>query len=488
MSNRGPYREDQVGLLAQEMQRVQDTAAAQVDLIADLITTVRQRTAADFPADRILAGDDGVRDWVEDQTRSLIKEQQQTARGTGQPVLSGSDEEIVAHVMAEVLGLGDLETVRQIEDVEDIAINGPDEVCVFRRGRWEPVADVGWNSEDELLELLNRAIAPTGRQISPLRPVCDAILPNGDRINVVIRPCANPSPCVSIRARATQRISFLDLVTVPQRRGKGRKEWTLPDYTLLAKEGAMLDAVTATFLHMAVVAGMNILVVGSTGVGKTTVLSTLGELIPHNRRIVVIEDTPELRMRHTEDGSPGNCVYFLTRLRGLEGTDAVTQTDLVRASLRQRPDALTLGEARGGEILDLLKALATGHRNGLTSIHAEGVEGVPSRVKQMFQEADVRVGISNEAVAQWMAQAFHLVIALGMFPDGRRYVSQILEFSGRVEGEQPARQVLFDYDRNQNRLCWTGMRPARTHLFEEQGLDFQTVVALVQQSRQSQGT
>jgi hypothetical protein len=106
----------------------------------------------------------------------------------------------------------------------------------------------------------------------------------------------------------------------------------------------------------------------------------------------------------------------------------------------------------------------------------------------MFQEADVRVGISNEAVAQWMAQAFHLVIALGMFPDGRRYVSEILEFSGRVEGEQPARQVLFDYDRNQSRLCWTGMRPVRTHLFAEQGLDFQTVVALAQQSRQSRGT
>ncbi|MFO7741730.1 MAG: ATPase, T2SS/T4P/T4SS family, partial [Anaerolineae bacterium] len=173
----------------------------------------------------------------------------------------------------------DLETLRRTKDVEDIAINGPQEVYIFRRGRWEPVADIAWDSEEELLELLNRAIAPTGRQISPLRPVCDAILPNGDRINVVIRPCAKPSPCVSIRARATERISFLDLVSVPQHRGIGRRAWNVPDYTLLAQEDAMLDAVTATFLHMAVVAGTNILVVGSTGVGKTTVLSALGELI-----------------------------------------------------------------------------------------------------------------------------------------------------------------------------------------------------------------
>jgi pilus assembly protein CpaF len=243
----------------------------------------------------------------------------------------------------------------------------------------------------------------------------------------------------------------------------------------------MLNAVAATFLHMAVTAGLNILVVGATGVGKTTVLSTLGELIPRDRRIVVIEDTPELRMRETENDKPGNCVYFLTRLRGLEGTSAVTQTDLVRASLRQRPDALTLGEARGGEILDLLKALATGHRNGLTSLHAEGVEEVPIRIKQMFQEADVRVGITNEVVAQWIAQAFHLVISLGIFPDGRRYVKQILEFSGRVEGEQPARQILFRHDRDREELAWTGMRLARTHLFEEHGLDFQTVVDMANQ-------
>jgi pilus assembly protein CpaF len=463
------------------MEQVHEQAAAQGDLMAQFVERVRQATAKEFPADRILAADDGVRDWVEGFARDWLKRQRQEARASGRAQLAGSNDELVRHVIADVLGLGELETLRQIEDVEDIAINGPKEAYVFRRGKWEPVAGIEWASEDELLELLNRAIAPTGRQVTPLRPICDAILPGGDRINIVMRPCANPSPCVSIRVRAPQRISFLDLVTVPQRRGTGRPEWDLPDYTKLAEDGAMLNAVAATFLHMAVTAGLNILVVGATGVGKTTVLSTLGELIPRDRRIVVIEDTPELRMRETENDKPGNCVYFLTRLRGLEGTSAVTQTDLVRASLRQRPDALTLGEARGGEILDLLKALATGHRNGLTSLHAEGVEEVPIRIKQMFQEADVRVGITNEVVAQWIAQAFHLVISLGIFPDGRRYVKQILEFSGRVEGEQPARQILFRHDRDREELAWTGMRLARTHLFEEHGLDFQTVVDMANQ-------
>jgi len=473
-----PFQEDQVGTLAQEMQQVHDRAAAQADLLAGLIERVRRATADEFSAVRIAGGGEGVRDWVEECTRAHLKEQRQRARSAGSAQFSGGDDEIVEHVVANVLGLGDLETLRRIDDVEDIAINGPGEVYIFRRGGWEPAASVEWQSEDELLELINRAIAPTGRQVSPLRPVCDAILPGGDRINVVSRPCANPSPCVSIRVRAPQRISFLDLVAVPQRRSRGRREWRLPDYTQLAKEGAMLNAVAATFLHVAVAAGLNIMVVGPTGVGKTTFLSTLGELIPRDRRIVVIEDTPELRMRETEDGKPGNCIYFLTRLRGLEGTEAVNQTDLVRASLRQRPDALTLGEARGGEILDLLKALATGHRNGLTSLHAEGVAEVPTRIKQMFQEAELRVGITNEVVAQWMAQAFHLVISLGLLPDGRRVVNEILEFSGHVEGEQPARQILFRHDPQRGGLAWTGMRMVRQHLLEERGLNFQTVVDL----------
>ncbi len=473
-----PFREDQVGLLAHQMRQVHEEAAAQGDLMARFVQRVRQSTAEEFPAHRILTADDGVRNWVEDFARDWLQTQREEARASGKPQVMGTEDELVRNVVANVLGLGELETLRQMEDVEDIAINGPEEAYVFRRGRWEPVAGVEWGSEDDLLELLNRAIAPTGRQVTPLRPICDAILPGGDRINIVMRPCANPSPCVSIRVRAPQRISFLDLVTVPQRRGTGHPDWHVPDYTSLASDGAMLNALAATFLHMAVVAGLNILVVGATGVGKTTVLSALGELIPRGRRIVVIEDTPELRMRDAECDKPGNCIYFLTRLRGLEGTSAVTQTDLVRASLRQRPDALTLGEARGGEILDLLKALATGHRNGLTSLHAEGVEEVPTRIKQMFQEAEVRVGITNEVVAQWIAQAFHLVISLGISPDGRRYVKQILEFSGRVEGEQPARQILFRHDPEAGELTWTGMRLARTDLLEEQGLDFQTVVDL----------
>jgi pilus assembly protein CpaF len=481
MQSTHPFQEDQVDALAQAARRVQVAATAQDGLRRALVQEVRRAASEEFDARALANPDEKVRRWVEDFTGEQARKMRQEARAAGKPAIEGSDDEIVRYVMAQVLGLGELEALREIEDVEDIAINGPGEVCVFRRGRWEP-AQAAFGCEDELLELLNRAIAPTGRQVSPLEPIVDAVIPGGDRINVVTQPCARPSPCVSIRVRARERIGFLDLVTVRQTGHAGRREWAIPDYTALAQEGAMLNATGATFLHMAVVAGLNILVVGPTGVGKTTVLSALGGLIPADRRVVVIEDTPELRLRETEDGRPGNCVYFLTRLRGLEGTPPVTQADLVRAALRQRPDALTLGEARGGEILDLLKALATGHRNGLTSLHAESVEEVPLRIKQMFQEAELRVGITHEVVAQWIAHAFHLVISLGL-ADGERRVREILEFSGGVEGEQPSRQILFRTDPNTGQLQWTGMRMAREALLREHGLSFQTVIDLANRTR-----
>jgi pilus assembly protein CpaF len=477
----GPFQETQIDALARQMQRVQETTVAQGDLRRELVQKVRRDTASQFSAARLIAADEAVRRWVEDYTREVVQSTRQEARAAGKPVLAGGDEEIVRHVLDAVLGLGELEPLRQMEGVEDVAINGPDEVYVFRRGCWERVR-AAFGSEDELLELLNRAIAPTGRQVSPLEPIVDAVIPGGDRINVVVQPCARPSPCASIRVRAHSRISFLDLVQARQTGRQARPEWNIPDYTALAQDGAMLNALAATFLHMAVVAGLNVIVVGPTGVGKTTVLSALGGLVPAERRILAIEDTPELRLRQTADGQPGNCIYFLTRMRGIEGTPPVTQADLVRAGLRQRPDALTLGEARGGEILDLLKALATGHRNGLTSLHAEGVEEVPVRIKQMFQEADLRVDITNETVAQWIAHAFHLVVSLGL-SDGKRYVREILEFSGAVEGEQPARQILFRTNPNTGQLEWTGMRMAREHLLAGHGLSFQAVIELANRGR-----
>jgi len=228
--------------------------------------------------------------------------------------------------------------------------------------------------------------------------------------------------------------------------------------------------------------------VGSTGVGKTSFLGALGRLIPDWMRIVVIEDTRELNMRATPDGTPGNCVYFTTRLAGLEGTAPVTQSDLVRAALRQRPDALTLGEARGGEVLDLLKALCTGHKNGLTSVHAENVGELVSRLKLMFQEADVKTEVRDATVAEWIAKAFHIGVALEMAtvvgPDGRqgkvRRVSEIVEFSGAVEGGQPTRQTLFRFDEREGRLKrqMVYLTPDRERMLAAAGFSYQQVVAL----------
>ena len=242
----------------------------------------------------------------------------------------------------------------------------------------------------------------------------------------------------------------------------------------------MFSALAMTFLHMCVVSGANVLVVGATGVGKTTVLSALGKLVPADRRMIIIEDTPEINLMRD------NCQRFITRPPTLEGLPEVMQADLVRAGLRQRPDALTLGEARGAEVMDLLKALRTGHRNGLTSIHANSVEDVYERVLYMLTEAQLKIELKADMVAGMVAKAFDLVIMLKRLETGRRYVEEIAEFTGGTEGAAVVRQTLFAYDRHAQRLKCTGRFIDDVH--EEQlrqcGYSYQMILAAARQNHE----
>ena len=423
------------------------------DIFSRLVDQVRRRTTEVFPGTRLLHPDHEVEEAIRDFARDAVRGYQQEAIARGWPLLEMGEDEAIRRIAAEILGLGEIEDLLRQDGVEDIVVNGPGEVCFFRGGVWY---DTGIRFEDEehALRVLNRAMASTGRQVSRLSPVVDATIPGGHRINVVMSPCAEPSPCAAIRVRRRGGFSLLDFVGKDMREAvEVQRIPEIPDYSRIFREGAMLTPQAATFLHMAVLAGANIVVVGGTGVGKTSFLGALGRLIPPWLRILAIEDTRELNLRPADDGKPHNCVYFITRPESLEGTPAVDQAMLVRAALRQRPNALTLGEARGGEILDLLKALRTGHRNGLTSIHADGINELVSRVKLMLQEAVLRTEVSDTTVAEWIAGAFNLAIFLEMAsvvtPEGIaqvRRVTEVVEFTGGVEGGQPLRQTLFRYD------------------------------------------
>lgn len=460
-----------------------------------LTEQVRKQVAEMFTAVRLNNPDDEVKRGVERLAREAVETYNQRACSSGDRPLDIDTERAIRQIVAAILGLGPLEDLLAMPDVEDIAINGPHEVMIYRGGGWERTP-VDFETEEQLLLFLNNMIAHTGRQVSPLTPVVDATIPGGHRVNIVMRPCAEPSPCAVIRVRRQRGFTMRDFVSRDVREMMvPRPAFQVPDYRPLQQAGTMsiLTAQAARFLHCCVLAGMNIIVVGGTGVGKTSMLSLLGTLIPDWLRIVVIEDTRELNMRPAGDGLPRNCVYFTTRAASMEGTPAVTQADLVRAALRQRPDALTLGEARGGEVLDLLKALCTGHRNGLTSVHADSVAELVSRMRLMFQEAQLQTEVREATVAEWIAQAFHIAIGLQMAqvmtPDGKmgkvRRVHEIVEFSGVVEGAQPARQTLFRYDERRGRLVRQGVMLTKRgqEMFAAVGFDYRDIMAMDEEAQ-----
>jgi pilus assembly protein CpaF len=207
-------------------------------------------------------------------------------------------------------------------------------------------------------------------------------------------------------------------------------------------------------------------------------VQTLGRLKPADRRMVVIEDTRELRIRDQANGLPNNCVYMTTRTSTVEGVaQEVLQAHLVKNALRMRPDGLTLGEARGAEVLDLLMALNTGHKGALTTLHANSLREVPGRFAQMLQLADLKMPLSDQAVAKWIAGGFHLGLFIELDHVARqRRIVEIAEFTGVVEGNTPSMQSLFTLERG--RLKRTMFPMQRGHLLERIGHNYQEVMGM----------
>ncbi len=422
-------------------------------------------------------------DWIRAKGRELLQEYNDLALTEARVQVPGDLSVILQRMLNELLGLGEIEELLKIGDVEDIAMNGPEDVWIKRKGAWEN-ANVTFSSAQGLLTLLNRAIVHTGRQAGPGMPIVDAHLRAGHRISIVTDPLADPWPVVVIRKHSAVQATGFDLVSKGGGQPEPVKAQPIPDYFEHATSEGVFTPLAMTFLHMAIVAGMNILVVGATGVGKTFTMNALGNMIPADRRILVIEDTRELNMRARENGIARNCVYFTTRPESIEGAQAIGQDALVRAALRQRPDALTVGEARGAEVFDLLKAMWTGHGNGLTSIHAESLTEVADRIRMMLQETAFTTQVGEETIAMWIAKAFHLGITLRMTETGRRYVHEIVEFTGVVEGRMPALNRLFVPDTGDARLRLAAGRLHHEAMFQQAGYTFD----VIRQTAQEQGT
>ncbi len=308
-------------------------------------------------------------------------------------------------------GLGPLEPLLADPAVDEVMVNGAGSVYVERRGRLER-SGASFESEAALMHAIERILAPLGRRVDEASPLCDARLADGSRVNVVIPPLSLSGPCLTIRRFRREGFSLSDLV------GNG----TLP-------------ATAAELLAVAVAARASILVSGGTGSGKTTTLNALSGAIPGEERIVTIEDAAELRLRQR------HVVRLESRPASLEGRGEVTIRQLVRNALRMRPDRIVVGEVRGGEALDLLQALNTGHDGSLSTVHANSPEDALRRLETLALMADV--ALPHAAVREQVAGAVDLVVHQARQADGSRAVTSIAE-AVRVAGGAGTRELLHD--------------------------------------------
>ncbi len=312
-------------------------------------------------------------------------------------------ETMVSEIMDEIYGFGPIESLMVDPQVTDILINGPDRILVERKGILEST-NIRFADANHLMQFIHRLVGRAGRRIDESSPIVDARLPDGSRFNAVIPPLALCGPTVSIRRFGNRRLQLEDMI----------------NYGSLAP--AMAD-----FLILAIRGRMNMIVSGGTGAGKTTLLNCMSRFIPDSQRVVTIEETAELSLQQTD------VIPLETRLPNLEGKGAVTQRDLLRNALRMRPDRIIVSESRGGEVLDMLQAMNTGHDGSMSTVHANDTRETLDRLELMIALAGV--DLPSRIARQYIANAIDIVIHVTRLHTGERRITRISEVSGLKDGE-----------------------------------------------------
>jgi pilus assembly protein CpaF len=393
---------------------------------------------------------------VRSQARIIAKEVHVSYQGRAikenLPPLHYSPDDFVTEAISYTFGLGPIDHLLEDETIEDIAINGPNEVMIYRDA-WERT-DITFPNKSVLLNILNTALAKAERTVNRIKPIVDAAI-EYNRYSVVVQPIANPDPTAVIRIPRHAGIELIDLYKPWHVKKSSQnsqsvsdeiKNSPLPDYPDLELTNILSKELTY-YLHGAVLAGLSIAVIGPTGVGKTALITALGRCLPIDYRVLIIEDTPEIRLFPDSD-VPNNVLTLQTRPPSLEGVPEISQADLVKLALRQRPDALTLSEARGGEVFDLLNALYTGHKNGLTTFHAYGLQEMQSRLAMMISQSERGRHLRMGQVAQIISTAIDIVIVLEKEGNSRR-VRAVGEMNGQVNKSggdpEPKVDLIFEY-------------------------------------------
>jgi pilus assembly protein CpaF len=361
------------------------------------------------------------------------------------PLSTAERDRLVGEVHHELFGLGPLEPLLADPTISDILVNSYSSIYIERRGKLEKTS-ISFKDDEHLRRVIERIVSTVGRRIDEAQPMVDARLPDGSRVNAIIPPLALDGPVLSIRRFGLEPLRMPALI-----------------------ENGELTKEIAILFEMCVRARLNIIISGGTGAGKTTLLNALSAFIPADERIVTIEDSAELQMQQP------HVVRLETRPPNIEGRGEVTQRDLVRNTLRMRPDRIVIGEVRGGEAIDMLQAMNTGHDGSLTTIHANTTRDALARLETMVQMTGMR--LSDRAMRQQIASAVNLVIQVARLTDGTRRIISISEITG-MEGETITMQEIFQFERTGvdgtgkviGRFRTTGIRPRFAERLKQYGM------------------
>ena len=350
----------------------------------------------------------------EDDLRRRVHEQLHAALAQERAPLSAADKaQLIQDVSDDILGYGPIDRLLKDDEITEVMVNGPTQVYVERFGKIEQT-DATFVDEQHLRRIIDKIVGQVGRRIDEASPLCDARLPDGSRVNAVIHPLAIGGPFLTIRKFSVDPYQIDDLIRF-----------------------GTLNPASARFLQALVVGELNIIVSGGTGTGKTTTLNVLSGFIPNDQRIVTVEDAKELQLNQD------HVLAMESRPPNIEGKGQITIRDLVRNALRMRPDRIVVGECRGGEALDMLQAMNTGHDGSLTTIHANSPRDTLARLETLVLMAGFDLPV--RAIREQMASAIDCIVQLTRLRDGSRRVTHITEVQG-MEGDVIILQDVFLFD------------------------------------------
>ena len=361
------------------------------------------------------------------------------------PLNAQEKQRLISDLQNEIMGLGPLEPLMADSAISEIMVNGHEHIYVERNGRIER-SDTRFNDDAHLMKIIDKIVSRVGRRIDESSPMADARLPDGSRVNAIIPPLALDGPTLTIRRFAVVPLHMKDLL----------------------KKNALTPAM-AELLAALVQVKCNIVISGGTGSGKTTLLNILSSYIPSKERIITIEDTAELQLQQD------HVIRLETRPANLEGKGEISMRALVKNSLRMRPDRIVLGEVRGGEVIDMLQAMNTGHDGSLTTIHANTPRDALGRLENLVGMGGINLPI--KALRQLISSSIHVVVQATRLSDGSRKITSIQEISG-MEGDVITTQEIFNFERTGTapdgtvlgRFRATGVRPKMAQKIETYGI------------------